>query len=318
MADSPTSDATPNEHRLTLATIDWPVVIGIGAVHLGCLLAPFYFSWSALAVAAVLTWLTGAVGITLCYHRLLTHRSFRTPKWFEYALTALGCAAFQGGPVQWVGTHRLHHRYSDEPDDPHSPKHGFSWSHMFWCMKRNCRHPDRSPARAARDLCKDPGIRLINRFHIVPQVVVIMLLFVLGEAAAMFLGWSTSGVSWLVWGVCVRTVLVYHVTWLVNSATHTWGYRNYDTTDQSTNLWWVGILAFGEGWHNNHHGDQRAAAHGRRWFEFDMTYLTIRLLALVGLARDIVKTRQKLEVSKPAAVPDPLIVPGPSRAPGQA
>lgn len=292
MTDHPVTDHGFERRRLSVRALDWPVVIGIAAVHLLCLLAPFTFSWSGLVVACVLVWLTGAIGITLCYHRLLTHRSFRTPKWFEYLLTSLGCMACQGGPIQWVGTHRIHHRHSDDPNDPHSPRHGFTWAHVLWCLHKNQGGLPWTAACAARDLARDPGIRLLNRFYIVPQIVSVVLCYLGGQWASAYLGWQTSGLSWVVWGVGVRTVFVYHATWFVNSASHTWGYRNYNTSDNSTNLWWVALLAFGEGWHNNHHGEQRAAAHGRRWFELDMTYWTIRLLGVMGLARDIVRPRK--------------------------
>lgn len=271
--------------------LDWPVVIGVSLMHLGALAAPFTFSWSGLIVFLVLAWLTGIVGITLCYHRLLTHRSFKTPKWFEYLLTILGCAAWQGSPVQWVGTHRIHHKHSDHEADPHTPRHGFAWSHVFWCMVRDQGALTKwTAAEAARDLCRDPGTRLIARLYLLPQFA-LAALCLLGGWGASHLGLETSALSWFIWGVCLRTVVVYHVTWFVNSAAHTWGYQSYPTRDRSTNLWWVAVLSWGEGWHNNHHGDQRAAAHGRRWFEIDMTYWMIRSLALVGLAREIVPVR---------------------------
>lgn len=270
--------------------LDWTVVIGIVGMHLACIAAPFYFSWSGLAVAAVLVWVTGGLGITLGYHRLLTHRSFKTPKWFEYFLAIVGCLSWQGGPAQWVGTHRLHHANSDNEHDPHSPKHGFTWAHMTWCM-----HKEAEGARgedAAKDLLRDVGLRFINRYFYVFQFLLIPILYG-GGALAAHLGLPTSGLSWVIWGVCVRTVFVYHGTWFVNSASHTWGYRNFKTTDQSTNLWWVAMLSFGEGWHNNHHAYQRSAAHGLRWWEFDFTYLTIRFLGLIGLAHDIVLPEKK-------------------------
>jgi len=271
---------------IKFAQLDWPVVVGLTAMHVGCLVAPFFFSWSGLAIAIFFCWVTGGLGITLCYHRLLTHRSFKTPKWFEYILTTLGCMAWQGGPIQWVGVHRLHHLHSDQELDPHTPKHGFSWAHMFWCMHKEG-FEGRCAVDAARDLQRDPGLRLLNRYFWVIQFLLVPVIYLAGEAAANF-GLATSGLSWLLWGVCVRTVMVYHGTWFVNSASHTWGYRNYDTNDISTNLWWVALVSFGEGWHNNHHAHQRSAAHGLRWFEFDLTYWTIRLLGLVGLAKDIV------------------------------
>ncbi len=273
---------------ISFKNLDWPVVIGVVTLHLGCLLAPFCFSWSGLVVAGILYWATGAMGITLCYHRLLTHHSFKTPKWFEYFLTGLGCLAWQGGPVQWVGTHRLHHKHSDDELDPHSPNHGFTWAHMLWCMHKESE--GRLGADAAQDLQRDRGMRILNKYFWAVQFLLAGGLLAGGEWAAR-LGLNTSGLSWVIWGVCVRTVLLYHNTWFVNSAAHTWGYRNYDTDDHSTNLWWVALLGFGEGWHNNHHGDQRAASHGRRWFELDPTYWTIRLLGCVGLARDIVHAR---------------------------
>jgi len=280
----------PAERRgLRLHKLDWPVVIGIALLHLGCIAAPFYFSWSGLAVSFFFAFLSGPLGVTLCFHRMLTHRSFTTPAWFRYLLTFLGCTATQGAPIQWVGTHRLHHKHSDSDMDPHTPNHGFTWSHVFWCMHK---HPGGMPwsaASAAQDLARDPGLRLLNKYHILPQITVMAFCFAGGWISQYVLGWNTSALSWLVWGVAVRTVCVYHGTWFVNSASHTWGYKNYETGDRSTNLWWVALLSFGEGWHNNHHGDQRAAAHGRRWFEFDPTYWTIRLLEKVGLARDVVR-----------------------------
>jgi len=250
-------------------------------VALGAVL-PWTFSWSGLAIMAVLTWISGGLGITLCFHRLLTHRAFRTPRWFEYLLTVCGCLAWQGGPVQWVGVHRLHHKHADSHHDPHSPDHGFTWSHITWTLHRKIEGisgPD-----AARDLMRDRGLRLINRLYLLPQLVLIAVLFGVGWLVAG----PWLGVSWVVWGVALRTVLVYHATWFVNSASHTWGYQNYDTTgEKSTNLWWVALLSFGEGWHNNHHAHPRSAAHGLRWFELDPTWWTIRLLACIGLARDI-------------------------------
>ena len=284
MPDRLITDRQSQRRQLSVHSLDWPVVIGIAAVHFGALAAPFYFSWSAFAVAAVLVWLTGAIGITLCFHRLLTHGSFKTPKWFKYLLTTIGCMACQGGPIQWVGTHRIHHKHSDTDADPHTPRHGFGWAHMFWCMHRE---PEGLKAvDAARDLQRSRGMRLIDRYFWVPQVALLPVLYVGGELA-LLLGLDGGGISWLLWGVCVRTVLVYHGTWFVNSASHTWGYRNYETTDDSRNLWWVGLLAFGEGWYNNHHAYPRSARHGLKRWEFDLTWLTIRIMALFGLAKDI-------------------------------
>lgn len=260
--------------------------IPIGLMHLACLAAPFLFTWEGVVVALVLWWLCGGIGICLCYHRLLTHRSFKCPKWFEYLITLIATTNWQGGPIEWVGTHRIHHRHSDHDEDPHSPKHGFNWAHALWCVTKHEGQYD--PASAAKDLARDPGMALIDRYHYVAQFVLAAILFVIG-GLQWGQGWSwMNGLTWVVWGICVRMVFTYHATWFVNSAAHTWGYRSHQTKDDSRNLWWVALLSFGEGWHNNHHACDRAAAHGRRWWELDLTYLTIRALAVVGLAWAIV------------------------------
>ena len=287
MTDAPSSDTpTPSRRSLTWSKLDWPVVLGIVGLHLVAIAAPWTFTWTGLVVAIVLYWISGGLGVTLGFHRLLTHRSFKTPRWLEYTLTAFGCLAWQGGPATWVGTHRIHHKHSDSDLDPHTPNHGFTWSHIFWCMQRE---PDgHNPRDAAKDLLRDPALRLLDRHFWIPQAILAILLFGGGELARYY-GLSASGLSWVIWGVALRTVVVYHATWFVNSAAHTWGYQSHETGDRSTNLWWVALIGFGEGWHNNHHAHQRAAAHGRKWYEFDPTYITIKLLSAVGLAWDIVE-----------------------------
>jgi len=278
--------------------VDWIVVLGIALMHVGAVAAAWHFSWSGLAVMAVF-YILVTFGITLGLHRLLTHRSFKTPKWFEYTITAIACLAWQGGAIQWVGTHRLHHKHSDDELDPHSPKHGFTWAHILWCMHEED-HGERHSMDAAKDMQRDPVHMFLNKHFWIPQILLTFALYGLGVLAAglgmaptgtTWLGLSAAGVSWVLWGVCLRTVLVYHGTWFVNSAAHTWGYRNFETRDISTNNWWVAILSFGEGWHNNHHGQQRSASHGMRWFEFDVTYWAICLLSKIGLATDIVKPK---------------------------
>lgn len=254
--------------------MDWGNFIAIAGLHVACLLAPFYFTWGALGIAVLLWWAAGSLGICMGYHRLLTHRSFKTPKLFEYFLTTLGSLNWQGGPVKWVGTHRLHHKESDTDKDPHSPMHGFSWAHVLWCFVKD--PAGRDPRKLAPDLERDRVHALLDRFFWVPQVALAVVLYALG------------GLPWVIWGVAVRTVFSYHATWFVNSASHYWGYRNYETREESRNNWWVALISWGEGWHNNHHAHQRSAAHGLRWFEIDVTYWMIVALSWVGLARDIV------------------------------
>ena len=273
-------------HRggLNWSNLNWSVVGAILAIHLIAILAlvPGLFTWTGLIIFLVLIWVSGGVGIGLCYHRLLTHRSFRTHKWLEYLTTLCGCLAWQGGPITWVGVHRLHHRHADGDHDPHSPQHGFTWSHILWVLHRKIegvRGED-----AAKDLLRDRVMRWIDRLHWLPQVVVAAALFGAGWA----IGDAMLGLSWVVWGVALRTVVLFHGTWFVNSAAHTWGYQNYPGTgEHSTNLWWVAIWSFGEGWHNNHHAHPRSARHGLRWFELDPTWWLIRLLSWLGLAWDL-------------------------------
>ncbi len=261
-------------------------LVGIVLVHAGVLLAPFTFTWSGLVVCLVLCFVTGALGITVCFHRLLTHRSYKTPKWFEYVLTCCGCLALQGGPITWVATHRLHHKESDEQPDPHTPLVSFLWSHIGWMFFTDPQLDGYEKIRRfAKDLDRDRVIRFLQKTFVPIYIGFSAILFAVGFAID---GWEL-GLSLLVWGTFVRTVYVWHATWLVNSATHLWGYRNYFTKDNSRNTWWVALLTFGEGWHNNHHADQRSAAHGHRWFEFDVSYWTIRAMGWVGLARDIVR-----------------------------
>ena len=279
---APTS--TPRRGGIEWRNLDWKVISAMAVLHLGALAVflPWFFTWSGLAILLVMMWVSGGLGITLCFHRLLTHRSFRTPKWCEYVLTIFGCTAWQGAPANWVGVHRLHHKFADSDHDPHSPRHGFTWSHILWTLHHSVegiRGID-----AARDLMRDRPMRWINRLYWLPQIILAGALFGIGWAV----GGHWTALSWVVWGVALRTILVFHGTWFVNSAAHTWGYQNYpETGEHSTNLWWVAIVSFGEGWHNNHHRHPRSAKHGLRRFELDPTWWVIKLMSKVGLAWDI-------------------------------
>ena len=276
-----------------LLNTKWGILIGIIVIHLGALLGPFTFTWSAFWAFFTLQIVTGLLGVTLCYHRLLAHRSFQVPKWLEYLLTVFGSLAMQGGPIKWVSTHRVHHAFSDRPQDPHSPLRGFWWAHMLWLFAYDevLDHPTKFP-RFAPDLARNPVHRWIEKTTVLQSVLLGLALLALG------------GLPWLIWGVFVRTVFVWHVTWLVNSAAHLWGYQSYDTNEGSRNNWWVALMSYGEGWHNNHHAYLHSAAHGLRWWEFDVTYLTIRLLERMKLA-----TRVRLPQGNPAKLPTPDMTP---------
>ena len=253
----------------------WEIFLPIALLHLALVFAPATFNWRAFWVFMILQVATG-MGITVCYHRLLTHRSFRVPKWLEYALTLFGNLALQGGPLKWVATHRVHHAFSDRPQDPHSPNRGFGWAHMFWLFAYDeLTDNEEKFMRFVPELARDPVHMLMERTMVLQQLALAGVLYALG-------GWS-----WVVWGIVVRVVFVWHGTWLVNSAAHIWGYRTYKTGENSTNNWWVALVSYGEGWHNNHHAYPYSAAHGLKWWELDLTYVTIKALSYVGLISDI-------------------------------
>jgi stearoyl-CoA desaturase (delta-9 desaturase) len=273
-------------------------VIGVGVYHAVALLAfvPWLFSWTGVALAFAGLYVFGTLGINLCFHRLLTHGSLVCPKWFEHCLAVLGVCCLQDTPGRWVAVHRMHHQFSDEQPDPHTPLVNFLWSHMGWLFVEN--HDVNSAAaydRYARDILRDPFyFRLERNLNWLWIVIASWGVFFGAGALAGYLMTGTNagalqfGASILLWGVFVRTVAVWHITWSVNSLSHVFGYQTYDTGEDSRNNWFVGLISNGEGWHNNHHADQRSAAHGHRWWELDVTYLTIRLFKAVGLARDVI------------------------------
>lgn len=272
---------------------NWPVMLWLALLHVAALAAPFFFSWQGLVLTFVLHWVTGGIGICLGFHRLLTHNSFRTYPFVRYGLAITGGLAGEGGAVDWVAGHRQHHAHSDQDDDPHSPNEGAWWSHMLWLGRsafgKSC---DTYAKRWAPDLHRDAGMRFIDRMAIPFHFVLGFSLFAIGYfSSGTYLAWSL-----VLWGMFVRLVFVLHSTWFVNSASHMWGYRNYETTDESRNNWWVALLTYGEGWHNNHHAYPRMANHGHRWWEIDLTFRTIRLMQKLGLAWGVVDYKHRNEL----------------------
>lgn len=276
----------------------WPYLLVIGSFHLLLPLAfvPGFFSWWYLLLLIPGNYIFGSLGINLAYHRILTHRSLEVPKWMERMYTLFGVCSLQGSPLRWVTIHRVHHQHSDEKEDPHSPFVTFLWGHMNWLFVINTQLERLSTyERYSPDLLADPFQRWLHRAYMwlwvyIAHAVLLGLLFL---GISFLVTDTTTDALWLagglyLWGVVVRTVYVWHITWLVNSASHYWGYRNYNTHDHSTNNWVVAFLTNGEGWHNNHHAAPRAAAHGHRWWEIDLTYTTIVVLSWVGLAWKVV------------------------------
>jgi stearoyl-CoA desaturase (delta-9 desaturase) len=274
---TPRTPLPARQRKLKGGTTSFMLVMHVLAV---VALLPRFWSVQAVVALAVLYWTT-VLGVTLGLHRLVAHRSFVAPTWLERLLVLMGTLACQSGPIEWVGLHRHHHRYSDQPNDHHDAGRGLWWAHSEWMLHQ-------IPAlehvqRLTGDLRRDPFYRWLDRWFLLVQLPLGAALYWYGNAAGVHGG----GLGLVLWAIPLRLVLVYHVTWLVNSATHAFGYRNFDSPDLSRNCWWVAILSFGEGWHNNHHAHQHSARHGLRWFELDITWLHIMLLRKLGLARRI-------------------------------
>ena len=253
----------------------WGTIGFMTAIHVLTIVAlqPKFWSIQNFTTFLILYWVTACLGVTLGYHRLLSHRAFRVPHWLERFFATCGALSCQHGPIDWVGLHRHHHTFSDTDADHHNSNKGFWWSHMGWMFE---------PIPALKtvpnfsgDLIKDPYYRFLNKNFLLLQIPLGALLFWIG-------GWSM-----VLWGIPLRLVWVYHITWLVNSATHCWGNTEFDSRDKSKNNWWVAALTFGEGWHNNHHAYPSSARQGLFKGQIDLTWEHIRLLNALGLAKKI-------------------------------
>ncbi len=275
--------------------INWRYAFAVGTHHLLALLAfvPWFYSAAGVTLAVIGVYVFGAAGINLCYHRLLTHRSFKCPLWLEHAFALIAVCCVEDTPARWVAAHRMHHHRSDERADPHSPLVNVFWSHMGWLFLENT-DLGRNAAydRYARDIIRDKFYRWIERYVVWITLAQSAVYFAAGFLIELAPGGSTIeavqfGASVWLWGVVVRTIFVWHITWSVNSFSHVFGYQNYETNDNSRNNAFVAIITSGEGWHNNHHAEPNSASNQRHWWEIDLTFLLLRLLVLLGLAWDV-------------------------------
>jgi len=256
--------------------MNWPTTVVLALFHLGAVAALFMFSWRNLAVAILLYYVATGLGISLGYHRLHTHRSYKVPRLLEYLFAVCGALTLEGGPIFWVATHRIHHQKSDQEGDPHSPRDGAFWAHVGWLLFGETNHNNtRMMSKYAPDLAKHRFYVWLNNYHWVPMVVLAAILTAIG------------GLPLFLWGICVRVVFGLHATWLVNSATHMWGRRRFSTRDDSRNNWWVALITFGEGWHNNHHAHPSSARHGLAWYEFDPSWIQLKALRFFGIAKSV-------------------------------
>ncbi|MFN0277080.1 MAG: acyl-CoA desaturase [Pyrinomonadaceae bacterium] len=257
-------------------TIHWNTIIFVAIFHVLAFAALFTFSWQNLLAAFITWWVAGSWGVGLGFHRLLTHRGFTVPRWLMRFMATCGTLAVQSGPISWVTTHRIHHAFTETERDPHTPRNGTYWAHIGWIFTGTAQVQSQATRqRYSPDLLKDGYLRFLDKYYYVTAIVVGAALFAIG-------GWTM-----ILWGIFLRTVMGWHFTWLVNSATHLWGSRRFDTRDDSRNNGLVAAVTFGEGWHNNHHAYPRSARHGLTWKEFDVNWVQLRLLEKLGLASDV-------------------------------
>jgi sn-1 stearoyl-lipid 9-desaturase len=270
-------ESTQSE-KLPFAWVDTIFIVGVHILALIGIICgilgyiPHFFGLQNILAFLIFYYITGCLGITLGYHRLVTHKSFETKVWVEYILIVCGLLALQSNRINWVGDHRIHHLHSDKKADKHNSKKGFWWSHLGWLFYI---HPTSSQEEKIRKtLLKKPLLNTLDS-----NVLMVLLQLILAATLYLF-----GGIGMVVWGVLIRIVWVWHITWLINSATHKWGYRWFDTEDNSTNNWLTAILAFGEGWHNTHHAHESSPRHGLAWWEIDVTWYHIWVLQKLGLA----------------------------------
>ena len=266
--------------------VEWLRVAPFFLLHAACLLVFIVgWSWVAFAVAGAV-YAIRVFALTAFYHRYFSHRAFKTSRIVQFVGALLGCSAAQRGPIWWAAHHRHHHRASDMPNDVHSPsQQGFIWSHMLWFMTREAYGTD---PRFVRDWLRFPELRILDRLDFLAPSLLAAAMFALGELIRFC--WpetQTSGLQMLVWGFVISTIMVYHVTFGINSLAHTFGSRRFETNDDSRNNLWLALLTFGEGWHNNHHYAPSSARQGFRWWEIDITYYMLVVMSWCGLVWDL-------------------------------
>jgi stearoyl-CoA desaturase (delta-9 desaturase) len=261
--------------------LDWVRAVPFVLLHLACLFVLVVgWSWIALGVA-VGYYALRMFAITAFYHRYFSHRAFQTSRGVQFLFALLGSSAIQRGPLWWASHHRAHHKFADqEIGDLHSPVHkGFWWSHVGWILSRGSFRPR---FELISDWIRFPELRFLDRFDVVVPLLSLIGFYCLGEMA-LGMGFVTSGAQMVVWAFCISTVVTYHITFSINSVAHRSGSRSYDTDDDSRNNMLLSLLTFGEGWHNNHHRYPASARQGFRWWQLDLSYYVLRLMAAVGL-----------------------------------
>jgi len=297
-------DATEAPTGPAAERIDWVRSIPFILMHVGCVAVLWVgWSWPAVVVAVVL-YAARVFALTAFYHRYFAHRTFKTWRVVQFAFAVLGCSAVQRGPLWWAAHHRHHHVHSDDEEDLHSPRqHGFLWAHFGWFLTPRA---FRTNYKLIPDFAKYPELRLLDRFDILVPIALAIGLFGFGA----LVGWTfpeseVTATQMLVWGFLISTIGVYHVTFLVNSATHVFGSRRYETKDDSKNSLIIALLTFGEGWHNNHHHYQNSTRQGFFWWEIDISFYVLRFMSLLGLVWGLRGVPKKILAPQPKGIPVP-------------
>lgn len=282
-------DAYATAPDVSVATehkVDWLRAVPFIGMHVAVLFV-FVVDWSPIAIGvAIALYCLRMFAITGFYHRYFSHKAFRTSRPLQFIFAVIGASAVQRGPLWWAAHHRLHHVHSDQKTDEHSPQqHGFFWSHMGWFLSR---HNFATRLDKIQDFARYPELRFLDRFDILVPALLALSLYVLGELLATVWPESgTNGCQMVIWGFVISTVVLYHVTFTINSLAHSIGHRRFLTRDDSRNNLMLALLTFGEGWHNNHHYYPGSARQGFAWWEFDITYYLLRLMQGLGLIHDL-------------------------------
>jgi stearoyl-CoA desaturase (delta-9 desaturase) len=285
--------------------IDWVAAIPFWGVHVLAVVGVWRlgFSWKGVAIAVFFYYLR-MFAVTAGYHRYFAHKTYKTSRAFQFFLALLAQSSTQKGALWWAAHHRNHHKYSDKPEDIHSMKlRGFIWSHFGWILMHKYDHTE---WQEIQDFAKYPELRWLNRYHVVPSIVLGTSLYLLG-------GWT-----WLVWGYLVSTSFLWHGTFTINSLAHWLGRRRYATTDESRNSLFLALITMGEGWHNNHHYYPKSTSQGFYWWEIDMSYYVLRALAAVGIVWDLesipkkIRDRRMVRKARPQIAAEPVSVIEPS------
>ncbi len=290
-----------SERGLNQRSVDWLRIMPFVFLHLACLSVIWVgISWVA-ALAFVASYVVRMFAITAFYHRYFAHRAFKTSRPAQFLFAVLGAASTQRGPLWWAAHHREHHRKADQADDPHSPKHGFLWSHMGWFLSRQHFKTD---DQRIPDLVIYPELRWLDRYALLVPVLYAVFWFALGAILnALMPSLGTSSWQMLVWGYFISTVVLIHATLTINSLAHVWGRRRYETGDDSRNNFWLALLTLGEGWHNNHHHYPGSARQGFFWWEIDLSYYVLKLMSWFGLIWDLKPVPEKIRQTRRLRAP---------------